>query len=272
MSIFRKASDLNSIPKAINNAYFDDVDFNSVDEFDSLLKEASEVANKTTYANRVKNYTETQSKNHEFQKPEPARYAEIEGGIRRAGYGQRFNDEYSETFGAEKIRSIQFDNNKYAESLLNNGLSIWEPEFDEIQSAFSESQKQSDEIFDRKSLAEKRVASNNSWQAEQLQNIRKANVLPYRGLGISRLANETPIHHGNFNSVNDFYAEAQDSIRGMIKESNANRKAQIERKGIDPEERRSQWENKESISARTMESLSKSSFLSKFAEDLSLND
>jgi hypothetical protein len=46
----------------------------------------------------------------------------------------------------------------------------------------------------------------------------------------------------------------------------------IERQGFNPEEARSQWENKESIAARTMESLEKTSLLAKFAQGISIDD
>jgi hypothetical protein len=272
MSIFRKASDLNAIPDAISNAYFDNNDIEVADEFSSLFKEASDVNTKSVYENRLKSFKKAQAESHEFAQPAPAVYSESKDGIRRIGHGQRFPGEHSELFGSEQLRSINYDNNKYAENLLNNGFSIWEPEFDELQDAFSASQKQSDAIFERRSAAEKKALNHKAWEKENLNTIRKANVLPYRGLGISRLANEQPIHHGDFNSVNDFYADAQDSIREMIKESNTERKAKISRKGVDPMQKRSEWENKESIAARTMESLQNSSFLAEFAEGISLDD
>ena len=89
-------------------------------------------------------------------------------------------------------------------------------------------------------------------------------------MGVSRLANEMPIHHGNFNSVGDFYAEAQDSIRNMSKTANSERKSGIQRKGVDPNERREQGENKEAIAARTMKSLESSSLLVRMAEGLDI--
>ncbi len=272
MSIFRKASQLESLPKTVSNAYFDSHEIEIKDEFADLIKEASDVNNKAVYASRVKNYKDSASTGHEFSKPEPAIYSDLPGGIRRAGYGQRFQGEKSPMFGEEAIRSIEFDNNKYAESLLNNGFSIWEPEFDELTTAFEHSQKQHDAIFDRRTAAEKKAAMHTAWEGEKLNQIRQSKVLPYRGLGVSRVANEQPIHHGNINTIDDFYGEVQDSIREMVRESNATRKAKISRKGVDPEERRSQWENKEAIQARTMQSLENQSFIAKFAEGILLDD
>jgi hypothetical protein len=270
MGIFRKASELEKLPTSISDALFDNNEIRIADEFESLIKEASSVNNKSVYENRLKSFREAQGKVVEWEKPEPARYEDLPGGIRRAGYGQRFSGEHSEMFGSEQIRSISFDNNKYAESLLNNGFSIWEPEFDELQDAFDESQRQSNAIFDRRTAAEKKAIAHRNWEQEQSSQIRKSNVLPYRGLGVSRLANEMPIHHGNFNSVGDFYAEAQDSIRNMSKTANSERKSGIQRKGVDPNERREQWENKEAIAARTMKSLESSSLLVRMAEGLDI--
>jgi len=270
MSIFRKAYELDSLPVSVSDALFENNHITIEDEFEHLIREASSAQNKAVYDSRLKNFKEGQASVKDFEKPQPARYAEVEGGIRRAGYGQRFNNEHSELFGQEKIRSLSFDNNKYAENLLNNGFSIWEPEFDELENAFNESQEQQNAIFDRRTAAEKKAVAHTNWEAEQSSKIRKTNILPYRGLGISRLANETPIHHGDFNSVNDFYAEAHDSIREMSRAANSERKTSITRKGIDPNERRDQWENKEAIAARTMKSLESSSLLVKFAEGLEI--
>ena len=187
--------------------------------------------------------------------------------------GRRFDDEKSEMFGVQDhIRSINYDNTKTAENIANNGFSIWEPEFDELEAAFKQSQETESAKFVRRSAAEKQALANKSWEYQQLNQIRQAKVLPYRGLGISRLASEQPIQHGKIGSVNEFYAEAQDSIRDMIRQSNDERKSKIQRQGVDPTERRSEWENKEAIAARTMEALNNTSFLANFAEAIHLND
>ncbi len=272
MSIFRKASQLSSLPDIVSNAYFNSNDIVIEDDFADIIKEAADLKNKSVYASRVKNYKDSPVKEHNFTKPEPAIYSDLPGGIRRAGYGQRFQGENSPMFGSESIRSIEHDNNKYAENAFNSGLSIWEPEFDDLTTAFDASQKQHDAIFDRRTAAEKKAALHTAWEGEQLNQIRQAKVLPYRGLGVSRVANEQPIHHGKINTVDEFYGEVQDSIREMVRESNASRKAKISRQGVDPEERRSQWENKEAIQARTMQSLENQSFIAKFAEGISLDD
>jgi len=272
MSIFRKASELNNMPQAVSNALFEDNSIEVHDEFGDLIKEASNLNNKSIYEARIEKFKKASVNSHEYSAPMPAKYSELPGGIRRVGYGQRFADENSETFGAEKIRSINYDNNRYAENLLENGFSIWEPEFDSLKDSFKESQDAADAIFDRRTAAEKKSMAHKSWEETNKNQIRKSNVLPYRGLGITRLANEQPIHHGNINSYSEFYADAQDSLRQMTRESNSDRRTQITRKGCDPAERRSEWENKEAIAARTMESLNNSSFLANFAEGISLND
>lgn len=272
MAIFRKASELSSIPNVVNNAYFESNEIEIQDDFSDILKEAADLKNKSVYASRVKNFKESSANEYQFTPAEPAIYNDLQGGIRRAGYGQRFQGENSPMFGQESVRSIEFDNNKYAESLLNNGFSIWEPEFDDLADAFEASQKQHDAIFDRRTAAEKKAAAHTAWEKEQIGQIRQSKVLPYRGLGVSRLANELPIDHGRLNTVDEFRGEVQDSIREMIKESNATRKAKISRQGASPEERRSQWENKEAIQARTMQSLENQSFIAKFAEGIMLDD
>jgi hypothetical protein len=278
MSIFRKASESEAVrplPNVVANAFFDTASVSFEDEFAGLLKEAS--SDRSIYENRLKEFNKVASKSHEFEAPQPAKYnndkySDMPGGIRRAGYGQRFQDEQSELFSSDRVRNPQFDNNKYAESMLNNGLSIWDAEFDDLQNAFEQSQKMHDSAFDRKTAAEKKASAHKKWESSQIGKIREAKVLPYRGLGVSRLANEQPVRHGDFGSVNDFYADAQDSIREMSREASKNRKAKISRKGVDPAEARSQWENKESIAARTMKSLEQSSLLARFAEGISLDD
>jgi hypothetical protein len=269
MSIFRKASELDNLPTSVSDALFENHDINFSDEFEGLLKEAS--SNRSVYDNRVKSFREAGLIKHDFQAGGPALYQENQGGIRRASFGQRLEGEKSELFNQESIRSIGYDNNKYAENLLENGFSIWEPTFDDIQDAFDQSQKQSDAVFDRKSMAEKKAATQSNWESKQVDQIRKANVLPYRGLGVCRLANETQIHHDNFGTFDEFYAEASDSIHGMIVESNTARKAKISRKGVSPTERIDQWQNKEAIAARTMEALENSSLMAKFADSIGVD-
>lgn len=266
MSIFKKASELNKLPDSVSNAYFDQPK-NDQDEFEELLKSAS--SNKGTYESRINGFKKTASTSHDFTPPQQANYSEIEGGIRRAGYGKRFGDEASELFGQEKIRSLAHDVNQAA-----SGLSIWDPEFDVLQEGFKVSQDQQDSIFDRRTMMEKRVQSNNDWQKEARENVslRKTNILPHRGLGVVRTSNEMPIHHNNFNSVDEFYADAQDGIRGLVKKSNEERKSLITRQGVSPEERREMWENKESVAARTMDALNDSSFLNKFTQGMSTLD
>jgi hypothetical protein len=266
MSIFRKASELNNLPNSVSDALFENHDISFTDEFEGLLREAS--SNKSVYENRLKNFKEAGLLKHEFEAPKPALYEESNGGIRRAGYGQRFAGEKSELFNQDSIRSINFDNNRYAENLLDNGFSIWETEFDELTSAFEQSQRQHDSMFDRRTAAEKKAIAHKNWEREQSSQIRKANVLPYRGLGVARLANESPIHHGNFNTFDEFYADTQDSIREMIRESNSTRKAKISRKGVDPAEKLDQWQNKEAIAARTMKALENSSLIARFADSI----
>ena len=269
MSIFRKAEELSNVPKSISDVLFDDHKIVIADEFDGLIKEASN--NRSVYENRLKSFKVAHQASHEFEAPLPAKYADSTGGIRRSGYGEIFPGEKT-MFGSEHVRNINLDNDRYAES----GLSIWEPEFDDIQEAFEASQKVSDSIYDRRSAAEKKAAAHTAWEKNQTSQIKKSNVLPYRGLGISRIASEKPLNHGNFASADDFYAEANDNIRDIIRESNNDRKTKISRKGVDPKDRRDQWENKEAISARTMSSLQNSSFLAgfaeKFSEDSLLND
>lgn len=258
MSIFKKASELEQIPKFINKGVFGEKE-SALDEFDSLIKEAQ--ANKSIYENRLKEFNKSQSQIYNFEKPEPLKYYSSEGGIRRIGYGEVFADEKP---NKEQIR--QFDNNKYA------NLSIWNPEFDEITEALNESQIQHDAMFDQRTAREKKAAQHNQWELNQMNSIRKSKILPYRGLNINRLPDEKPLNHGKFNSKNEFYGEAQDEIINMIRNSNKERKGSIQRKGYDPEEKKSQWENKAAIEARTMASQCNSSFLMKFAEELALDD
>jgi hypothetical protein len=269
MSIFKKASELSNLPSFMNEAYFENHDISESDEFSGLLKEAS--ANKSIYEKRKNEFNKAE-KSYEFDKPEPAKYAHNQDGIRRAGYGVRFSDENSQLFaGQEHLRNIKFDNQKFAESQMKNGLSIWDSEFDILQNGFQESQDMNNLKWERMSASEKRKVEAKNWEEEQIQSIRQSKVLPYRGLGLTRVGNEMPLKNGNFGSANDFYAEAQDSVREMIRTSNRDRKNMIERQGFDPEEARSQWENKESIEARTMESLGRASFLANFAERISPN-
>lgn len=260
MSIFKKASELNKLPGAVENAYFDNTKIEEADEFEELLKTAS--SKKSTYDSRVTGFKKTASSNpYEFSQPKPANYSEAEGGITRVGYGKRFNDEKSEMFGQEPLKSFA----------SNQGLSIWDPEFDVLKDGFSESQDQDDSIFDRRTMFEKKAAAKQQWESEAKSNIRKQNILPHRGLGIVRTSNDMPIHHNNINSVNEFYAEAQDGIRGLIKKSNEERKAQISRQGVSPEEARAMWE-KEAVAARTMEAMQNNSFLDKFAQGFTFDE
>jgi hypothetical protein len=263
MGIFKQAADLNKLPKTVTSAIFDNNEIEFEDEFEGILREAS--SNRAIYENRLKSFKQASVK-HEYEEASPAIYDNYEGGIRRAGFGQKFANERSELFGYDTPRSISYDNNPY--SAYDNGLSIWEPEFDDIQDAFSASQRQSDSIFDRKTMAEKKALSHKNWEKEQSTRLRKSNVLPYRDHAVSRFANEEPLRNGKFNTVNDFYAEATDSFRDMIRESNSERKTKIQRKGIDPADRIDQWQNKEAIAARTMEALNNSSLLSRFADSI----
>lgn len=270
MSIFKKASELNNLPKFVNEAYFENQDVSFNDEFEGLMKEAS--SSRAVYENRLNDLKKTASKSYDFEKTEPAIYQNNQPGIRRAGYGVRYSDEKSELFGhQENLRSINFDNDKFGAN-STNGFSIWDAEFDVLRDGFNEGQKQDNVRFDRLCYVEKRKIQNAQWENQQMNSIRKSKVLPYRGLGISRTGDELSVNNGKFGSVNDFYAEAQDSVRNMIKTSNQERKASIKRNGFDPEDARSQWENKESVAARTMESLEKTSLLSQFAEGIYLND
>lgn len=256
MSIFKKASDLSGLPNAVENAFFkDDVKVSSHDEFAELMEEAS--ANRTAYSNRVDQFVKNKPQESPFSKPEPALYSQSGiGGIQRADYGQRFAGEKSNLFVSDQIRQ--------ASKLTNNKeLSIWDPEFDVLQEELDKTMKVSSAKYDREEMIAKK--SIKPWEKEQIQQIRSSNVLPYRGLGITRTGNETPLHHGDFGSVNEFYAEAQDNIRNMIKESNRDRKSMIERQGFAPEET---LNDKTSIEARTKESMENTSFLAKFAESI----
>ncbi len=267
MSIFKKAGETEKLPEFIDNAFFDNSKkVNVDDEFSNLLKEAS--SNKYIYENRVKGFKEASATRPDFTPPKPTMYSDTSDGIRRSSYGQKFHDEPTE-LSNNKIRSIQYDGTRQAEVHLQNGLSIWEPEFDDIKNAFEKSQEQSNAIFDRKTFVEKRAAKNQQWESEQINSIRKANVLPYRGLGIARLSNEVQVDHNKLNNVGDFYAEANDAIREMTRAANRDRKAKLSRNGYDPEEK--QPETKEEVYARTMKALSNDSkFLLDFAEKMDI--
>jgi hypothetical protein len=257
MSVFRKASELNNLPGFINEALFENSEIKMADEFEKLLKEAS--SSKGVYAQRVNDFKKSSSQSYDFSKPEPAIYDNGKPGIRRAGYGQKFNDEVSSMFNsADKLRD--------AKTAHTQELSIWEPEFDLIKNAFDDSQEV--EFSNKRTSIAKRDSSKQQWESEKLNSIRKAKVLPYRGLGITRTGNELPSNSEKFGNLDSFYAEAQDSIREMIRESNRQRKSGIERQGMSPEEARSQWENKEAIQARTLKNMSKASFLEGFAEKI----
>lgn len=270
MSIFRKASENEKLPGFIDTAFFDNSKKVEIeDEFGQLLKEAS--SNKSIYEDRLNSFKKNPPKEQEVNIPQPVRYSDVNDGIRRSSYGQKFHDETSEYFrSSENIRSTQYDNSNYAQ----NGFSIWEPEFDELQNAFLESQKQSDEIYDRRTAMEKKAAEHKNWESKNINSIRKANVLPYRGLGIKRLANDVQVDHNKLNNVNEFYAEAHDSIREMTKAANRDRKAKLSRNGSDiNDSARTEAEIKEAISARTMEALqSNSQFLIDFAEKITINE
>lgn len=267
MSIFKKASELNSLPNFMNEAYFENHDISSTDEFSGLFKEAS--ANKAVYEKRKTEFNKTTKENYNFEASQPVRYANGQDGIRRSGYGTRFSDEKSELFaGQEHLRNIALDNNKLAK---NKELSIWDPDFDVLQEGFEQGQQLNNARMERMSAVEKKRLESQKWEQEQLKSIRSSKVLPYRGLGLTRVGNELPVTNGQFGSMNDFYVEAQDSVREMIRTSNRERKNMIERQGEDPEIARSQWENKEAIAARTMESLGRTSFLAEFADRISSN-
>lgn len=270
MSIFKKASDIEKLPDVVTNAFFDDVEpIDEVgDEFSELLKEAGK--NKDIYERRVKSFKVAKNQAHDFEKPEQANYTGASGGIRRAGYGVRFQDEQSEMFGSEKIRSIAFDNNNMVPS---NELSIWAPEFDELTEAFEKSQKATNAAFDRRTAAEKKALRHQTWEYEKAKPLRDVKILPYRGLGVARIGNETPVDHNKFARADDFYAEANDKILESMRTSKRELKTKLQRQGVSPEEARSQWENKDAISARTLSALQNNSdFLKKFAEEISLDD
>lgn len=270
MGIFRKASDLEQIPDSVKQAYFNNFETEIKDEFEGLLKEAS--ANKNVYQSRLKAFNENSKEAYNFEKPAPARYSELEGGIRRVGEGKKFKDEESPFFN-DRLRNINFDNDRYAENLLYSGASIFEPDFETLKDAFDESQKVDDKMFDRRTLAEKRASNHSAWEFEQSRNLRQAKVLPYRDYAIKRTGNETGSANNEFNSVNEFLAHSHDAIRQMSIEANNSRKKGIERQGYDPEEARYQWQNMESIEARTMRALQNNSpLLMQLAEKISLSN
>ena len=261
-SIFRRASE--ELPDSVSSAFFDKPQFQIEDEFDGLLKEAS--SNRSVYENRLKEFKKVQQKAVEFEKPQPAKYAEYAGGIRRVGHGPTFGEEKS---GQDSIRSTVYGT-KTAQA---KELSIWEPEFDELKAAFDQSQTMDDNKFNRKIAQEKKDTAHLAWEYQQLKSLRTSNVLPYRGLGITRMGNEQPINHGKVGSANEYLAEFNDQMREMTRTSNRERKAGISRQGFDPEERRGQWENKEAIEARTMTALqNNSAFLQQFADAFLLED
>jgi hypothetical protein len=276
MSIFRKASELNDVPASVTNAFFEKKSsFDMPDEFEGLFKEASSSSNKSVYENRLKEFQKLQKESHEFTKPEPTRYAESAkyetvNGIRRASYGQRFSDEESNLFVSDKIRSINYDNNRYASNdAYQNGFSIWEPEFDTLQQGFEDGQRMDNKRYDRVSVAEKQAAKQKSWEQDKVSSIRQAKVLPYRGLGITRIANEQPLNHGDFGSVNEFAATAHDTLVEMTRQANRERKASISRQGFDPDEAKNT--EKEAVQARTMKALNNASWLSRFAEEIDVH-
>jgi hypothetical protein len=266
--IFRRAG--SELPESVTSAFFDKQNVEVADEFEGLLKEASSSTNRTVYENRLKEFQKLQAKAFEYEKPQPAKYASGQDGIRRVGFGPKFQDENSGVFGQEDVRSTVYDNNRLAQA---KELSIWEPEFDTLEQAFQHSQDQSDAIFNRKIAQEKKDNAHLAWEYQQLKSIRTSNVLPYRGLGITRVANDQPQVHGKVGSVNQYLAEANDQLKELSKTANRERKSGISRQGYDPEERRAQWENKEAIEARTMSALQNNSdFLRKFAESFLLDD
>ena len=271
MSIFRKASENENLPESVKNAFFDSNEMSFQDDFAGILKEASSTNNRSVYENRLKEFQKIQKESVPFEKPQPARYSDryssMEGGIRRAGYSEPFAEEVT---NHDHLRSISYENQRNAENALNNNFSIWEPEFDDLQEAFRQSQSQDDVRFDRLSATEKQKISHNAWAYDQLQQIRKSQVLPYRGL--TRIGNEQPINHDKLSSRNEFLADANDQIREMTRLSNRERKEGITRKGYDPQERLDQWQNKEAVEARTIGALHNgSSFLSEFADTISLS-
>jgi len=262
MSIFKKASELNQLPGFVNDALFENTEIKLADEFESLIKEAN--SSKGVYSQRVNEFKKTQTKSYDFFETNQyaSEYENGKPGIRRAGYGKRFDDEVSSMSNStESLRNLNS-----IKTSANNNLSIWDPEFDMLQNAFETSQDI--EFSNKRTAMAKKDTNKAQWESEQLQSIRKAKVLPHRGLGITRTGNEMPLNSEKFNNLSEFYAEAQDSIREMIRESNRDRKSKIERKGVSPEEAKSQWENKENVRARTLENLSKASFLEDFAEKI----
>jgi hypothetical protein len=267
MSIFKKASDLNQIPGIINDALFDKPEIQLADEFENLFKEAN--SSKGVYAQRVNDFKKTQTKtSYDFfeTNQSESKYENGKPGIRRAGYGKRFDDEVSSMFhSTDTIRDLNS-----LKTAQNHELTIWDPEFDLLQNAFESSQDV--EFSNKRTAMAKKESNKTKWENEHLQSIRKAKVLPHRGLGITRTGNEMPLHSEKFNNLSEFYAEAQDSIREMIRESNRQRKSSIERQGYSPEEAKSQWETKENVRARTLKNLSKASFLERFAEKIQGHD
>lgn len=261
MSIFKKASDGQETPNFILDAFFESKKTAGADDFASLIEEASKSSE--IYHNRIKE-AQKSSNSWEFTKPEVARYGEQAGGVRRVDYGEIYSDEYTK-MSKEQNRTI-IDNTRVA-----GNLSIWEPEFDEIQNAFMESQETEYDMKSRRSAAEKKADNHNSWEKSNLNDIRKTKVLPYRGIGISRIGNEMPSTHGRLNSRNEFIAETNDSVRELIKESNRDRKNKISRNGDNPEDMKNNFAIKEAIEERTTNSVRKTSFLSEFADTINLN-
>lgn len=261
MSIFKKASDGQETPNFVLDAFFDTKKSADTDDFASLIEEASKSS--SVYHNRVKEAQKSDN-SWEFTKPEVARYGDQPGGVRRVDYGEIYLDEYTK-MSKDKNRTI-IDNTRVA-----GNLSIWEPEFDEIQDAFMESQDTEYNMRSKRSAAEKKADSHNSWEKNNLNAIRQTKVLPYRGIGVSRIGNEMPSTHGRLNSRNEFLAETNDSVRELIRESNRDRKNKISRNGENPEDTRSNLEIKEAIAERTSNSVRKTSFLSEFADTINLS-
>lgn len=251
MGIFRPASELNKTSSTIQKAFFkDELTVEDKDAFEGLSKEAA--LSLEVYANRLKSFKKKAEASVDIDTSanKPMLYNENSfGTVRRVDYGTNFKKESSEL----NAKNLLLDMDNLGE------LSIWSPEFQELRLAFKESSDASNTRYDRVLKAKARQSE---WENEKVAEIRKSKVLPYRGLGVTRISGDVGLDDNKFNSVDEFYGHAQDEIRKLVKESNASRKSAISRNGNEPSEEIDLLEAHQRIQGN----LGRQSFLSSFAE------
>lgn len=276
MSLFKKVGETEKMPEFMNNAFFEEGQSVNSDRFAELKNRAmakkaqlSQLSQEreTELDKLKKKYASQSNWDDALDRVQPTIYtedrqtfsADSRAVTRFDGQGVRRIS--SDTDSIDSTRNIQykaFTPEDYLDAMLR-GASIFNPEMEELTIAFSVSQEEDQEkanMMNKRTLAIAKAEKRNAWEAEQLESVRKANVINTR-------AHPLLSAPGEYTSDNAFglydyeQIKKQEEMRVAQTDAEKERRLSIKRPGFDREGYNQEWQNPELHKAKTAKDIYK---------------